>query len=132
MEVMLDGKGIGEVIQVIHENIKNPVVLNLKFSNQIFSQLDGLNANVTEELFKGYGKFYEFSDGRSKLKKLDEDKVLVNGKFVNRMVMPIVIKDNVYGHIFTWSTTTPLGGFDLSIIESIYYNRFSCIARIVC
>ncbi len=32
--------------------------------------------------------------------------------------MPIVLKDNVYGHIFTWSTNTPLGGFDLSIIES--------------
>lgn len=118
MEVMLEGKGIGEVIQVIHENIKNPVVLNLKFSNQRFSQLKGLDDSTKDELLQDMKGFYESNDGRSKLKRLDEDKVLVKGKFVKRMVMPIVLKDNVYGHIFTWSTTTPLGGFDLSIIES--------------
>lgn len=118
MEAMLDGKGIGEIIQVIHENIKNPVLLNLNFSNQIFSQLGDLDAITTEELFNDMKKFYESYDARSKLKRLDEDKILINDKFVNRMIMPIVLKDDVYGHIFTWSTTTPLGGFDLSIIES--------------
>lgn len=118
MEVMLEGKGIGEVIQVIHENIKNPVVLNLKLSNQTFSQLNNVDKNTTKALLKDIKNFYECHDGRSKLKRLDEDKVLIKDKFVKRMVMPIVLKDNVYGHIFTWSTTTPLGGFDLSIIES--------------
>ncbi|MCF6463059.1 PucR family transcriptional regulator [Clostridium sp. Cult1] len=118
MEVMLEGKGIGEVTQVIHENIKNPVILNLKFSNQRFSQLKGIDDNTKDELLQDMKRFYDSNDGRSKLKRLDEDKVLVKEKFVKRMVMPIVLKDNVYGHIFTWSTTTPLGGFDLSIIES--------------
>jgi purine catabolism regulator len=32
--------------------------------------------------------------------------------------MPIVIKNNVYGHIFAWAVNTPLGGFDLSVLEA--------------
>src|SRR5699024_7752569 len=41
MEVMLEGKSIGEVTKIIHENIKNPVVLNLKLSSGSFSQFGG-------------------------------------------------------------------------------------------
>lgn len=118
MTVMLEGKGIEEVVQVIHENIKNPVVLNLNFSNQTYKQLANISQKTRREIFKDIDSFYDSNDGRSKLKKLDEDKVLIDGKFVNRMIMPIILKDNVYGHIFTWSINTPLGGFDLSIIES--------------
>ena len=33
--------------------------------------------------------------------------------------MPIVLRDHIYGHLFTWSTDMPLGGFDLAIIESV-------------
>ena len=35
MAVMLEGNGAEEVTQVIHDNIKNPVVLSLNLSNQI-------------------------------------------------------------------------------------------------
>lgn len=118
MEVMLEGKSIGEVTKIIHENIKNPVVLNLKLSSGSFSQFGGADNITKEELIKDTKKFYAEEDGKSRAKRLYENKVLINGKFVNRMVMPIVLKDDVYGHIFTWSTNTPLGGFDLSIIES--------------
>jgi purine catabolism regulator len=118
MAVMLEGKGIEEVTQVIHENIKNPVVINLNFSHQVFVQLGDVNKNLREEILQDVKDFYDPNNGRSRLKKLDEDKVLMDGKFIKRMIMPIVLKDNVYGHIFTWSANTPLGGFDLSIIES--------------
>ena len=32
--------------------------------------------------------------------------------------MPIIIRDNIYGHLFAWATNMPLGGFDLAILES--------------
>ena len=118
MAVMLEGKGIEEVTQVVYENIKNPAVINLNFSNQTFEQLGNIDKDLRKEILKDVKEFYDPNNGRSRLKKLDEDKVLMDGKFINRMIMPIVLKDNVYGHIFTWSTNTPLGGFDLSIIES--------------
>lgn len=118
MAVMLEGNGIEEVTQVIHDNIKNPVIINLDISNQMYEKLGDLDDKLRNEFLEDIREFYDPNNGRSKLKKLDEDKVIIDGKFVNRMIMPIVLKDNVYGHIFTWSTNTPLGGFDLSIIES--------------
>ncbi len=118
MAVMLEGNGIEEVAQVIHDNVKNPVVLNLNFSNQMYEKLGNVDIELRNKLLKDVKEFYNLNDRRSKLKRLDEDKVIINGKFINRMIMPIVLKDDVYGHIFTWSTSTPLGGFDLSIIES--------------
>lgn len=118
MAVMLEGNGAEEVTQVIHDNIKNPVILSLNFSNQTYKKLGEVNEGLKTEFLTDVKEFYDPNDGRSKLKRLDEDRVIIGGKFVDRMIMPIVLKDNVYGHIFTWSTNTPLGGFDLSIIES--------------
>lgn len=118
MSVMLEGYGIGEIAKIIHNNIKNPVLLNLSFSNQNYEEFGSIAQDLRRELLEDAEKFYDPKDGRAKLKRLDEDKVLIDGKFVTRMIMPIVLKDHVYGHIFTWSTNSPLGGFDLSIIES--------------
>lgn len=118
MEVMLEGKGIREVIDIVGQNIRNPVVLKLKLSNETIGKFEGIDKKTKEELLKDVDKFYNSKDGRSTTRRLHEKKVLISGKYVNKMVMPIVLKDDVYGHIFAWSTTTPLGGFDLSIIES--------------
>ncbi len=41
MAVMLEGNGIEEVTQVIHDNIKNPVIINLDISNQMYEKLGG-------------------------------------------------------------------------------------------
>ncbi len=115
---MLEGNGIEDITRTIFNNIKNPVILNLSFSNQVYKEFGDIDSGLREELLKDANNFYITRDNKAKLKRLDEDKVLIGGKFVNRMIMPIVLKDNVYGHIFTWSTNSPLGGFDLSIIES--------------
>src|SRR5699024_7484368 len=118
MEVILEGKGIENIAQVVQENVQNPVVINLNFSEQRFLELGQVSESIEKELLEDVKNFYLPNSGKSKMKRLDEDKVLINGRFVRRMVMPIVLKDNIYGHIFAWSINTPLGGFDLSIIES--------------
>lgn len=118
MNVMLEGKGLQDITQIVHENIKNPLILKLGFINQTIEHLNGLEDGIKNELHKEVKDFYEQSNLKNKVKKLDESKVLINGKFVKRMVMPIILKDNIYGHLFAWGTTMPLGGFDLAIIES--------------
>ena len=118
MVAMLEGNGIGDIIKIIHNNIRNPVLLSFKLSNQKYEEFGDIDEGLREELLRNSEKFYDPIDNRAKLKRLDENNVLIDGKYVTRMIMPIVLKDNVYGHIFTWSTNTPLGGFDLSILES--------------
>jgi purine catabolism regulator len=118
MEVMLEGKSIDEVIEIVGQNIKNPVLLKLNLFNENIGKFEGIDEDTKDQLLADVDRFYNSKDGRSTTKKLYENKVLIGGKYVNRMIMPIVLKGDVYGHIFAWSTTTPLGGFDLSIIES--------------
>ena len=118
MNVMLEGKGFLEVLRIVQENIKNPVILKLGFSNQIIEQLGDVTEVLRKELLNEVKNFYETNGMKDKLKRLNEDKVLIGGKYVNRMIMPILLKDNIYGHLFAWSTDMPLGGFDLAIIES--------------
>lgn len=118
INVMLNGNGIEELTKIVEENIKNPVILKLNFSHDTIEQLENVDDITRNQIREDVKRFYNPNSSKSKLKKLDEEKMLINGKYVKRMVMPIVVKDNVYGHIFSWSTNTPLGGFDLSIIES--------------
>ncbi len=118
MNVMLEGKGFNEVLTIIQENIKNPVVLCLSFSNEVIGKYGDVSDSIIKEFQNEIKVFYESNSSKERLKKLNEDKVLVGGKYVDRMIMPISLKDQVHGHIFSWSTNMPLGGFDLAIIES--------------
>lgn len=118
MNAMLEGNGIGELALIVSENIKNPVYLSLDFCNENVEIFDGVDEDTIEFFRKDIKKFYEPISTRSSLKRLEESKVLINGKYIKRMIMPIIVKDNIYGHIFTWAINTPLGGFDLSILES--------------
>ncbi len=49
MAVMLEGNGIEEVTQVIHDNIKNPVIINLDISNQMYEKLGDLDDKLRNE-----------------------------------------------------------------------------------
>ena len=78
----------------------------------------GTDESIHGELINEVKEFCQLDNTRNKLKKLDESRVLINGKYIKRMIMPIVLRDNVYGHLFAWGSDMPLGGFDLAIIES--------------
>ena len=115
---MLEGNGLENLVEIVRENIKNPVILHLNFSNETIKALEGSDPNNIHELCKEVKEFYEHNNNKSKLKKLIEDKVIIDGKYIKRMIMPIVLREHVYGHLFAWGTDMPLGGFDLAIIES--------------
>lgn len=117
MNAMLEGTGLEAVVKIVQDNIKNPVVLVIDGSGQVVEEL-GESSGLRKELFKDIEGFKKHQNKRNKLKRLDEDKIMLNGHYVNRMIMPVVLRDNLYGHIFTWALDMPLGGFDLTILES--------------
>ncbi|MBC7088282.1 MAG: PucR family transcriptional regulator ligand-binding domain-containing protein [Tissierellales bacterium] len=117
MEIMLEGKSLNEVIDVVYSNIKNPVAIIMKHQNLKYEHFQEIRENLKEELEKDMIKFCD-SNLRFKHKRMYEDKVLINGKFVDRMAIPIILRDEIQGYIVSWSIDTPLGGFDLSIMES--------------
>ncbi len=118
MDSMLRGSGLENIIEILYENIKNPVVLSLSFSGENFKKLGENSKYLEEEFDKEIRSFYECGDTRSKLKKLIEEDIMIDGRYVKRMIMPIILRNQIYGHLFFWGIETPLGGFDVSIIES--------------
>lgn len=118
MGAMLRGSGLSSIVDIIGENVKNPVILRLSLSGESFQSISQASMDHREELKGQVDIFYGKNNHKNKLKQLIEDRVIINGSFVNRMIMPIVLRDQIYGHLFFWSLESPLGGFDLSIIES--------------
>lgn len=117
MNAMLEGTGLEAIIRIVQDNIKNPVVLIIDGTGEMFEEL-GNSKEQRDQLLDDVYDFKKHNNKRNKLKRLDEDKIMINGKYVNRMIMPVVLRDNLYGHIFTWAADMPLGGFDLAILES--------------
>nr|WP_300003350.1 PucR family transcriptional regulator [Tissierella sp.] len=119
MHSMLRGSGLENIIKILQENIKNPVVLSLILSGETFKQVGEKSQDFEENFDQEVKSFYENRNTQSKLRQLTEDEVLIKGRYIKRMIMPIILRNQVYGHLFFWGTETPLGGFDLSIIESV-------------
>ncbi len=129
MNAMLEGSGLEALTEIVQKNVRNPVILHLNYSNEIVECLSGISENLYDELIGEVKEFYSPSNPKNTSKRLIEDKVLINGKYVKRMIMPIVLRDHIYGHLFTWSTDMPLGGFDLAIIESVSTTISLCILQ---
>ncbi len=117
MNAMLTEASLEEIAGVIQNNIKNPVYVILDFPESTIEKMPDISSHTKEALLENSYNFYK-SQANQRIKRLDEGKHLIDGHYVTRMVMPIVVKEDVYGHIFTWAVNTPLGGFDLSVLES--------------
>ena len=116
MDAMLKGKNITEITKLIKDDIKNPVLLRLDFFDQEITQFDGIKENEKKLLTENALKFYRNSD-RHKEKKIDESDELLDSKYIKRMVVPIIAKDSVFGHILAWGINDSLGGYELSVLE---------------
>ena len=116
MNAMLKGKNIREITKLISDDIKNPVLLRLDFFDQEITEFDDIDEKEKNLLLENSVKFYKNSD-RHKEKKIDESDELIDSKHIKRMIVPIIAKDSVFGHIFAWGTNDSLEGYELSVLE---------------
>ncbi len=118
MQVVLEGGQIKEIGQIIYKNVRNPVAICVGTPHEWFLNFDNVQDHTKEALHKNAQEFYKSDIRQWNEKKLHEKSELIQQKYLKRMVMPIIVKNNIYGHIFSWSACTPLGGFDLSVLET--------------
>jgi len=119
MDVMLKGGDLERIAKTVNDNLKNPIMIKLDFpTNEIFHS-GYIEDEVRESLIQNAERFYDPNLEKYKERKLYESKEKIGDIYVERMVMPIVVKNSVFGHIFAWGLSTPLGGFDLSVLEAI-------------
>lgn len=118
MNVVLEGGSIEDIGRVTRENLRNPLIIKIGYPEQWFLQLSTVDAEMAGHLLEDAKKFYDPNSNKSIEYKLNEGIEIIRGVPIRRMVMPIVLKDSIYGHIFSWAVNTPLGGFDLSVLEN--------------
>jgi len=117
MNAMLKGTDIKHIAQLISDNIRNPIIVKLDFPDEMITKFELIDSSTENLLIENARRFCESKHYGHDEKKFEESNELIDDKYVKRMIIPIVAKDNVYGHIFAWSINTPLGGYDLSVLE---------------
>ena len=118
MDVMLKGGDLERIAKTVNDNLKNPIMIKLDFPTNETFHSGYIEDAVRESLIQNAERFYDPNLEKYKERKLYESKEKIGELYVERMVMPIVVKNSVFGHIFAWGLSTPLGGFDLSVLEA--------------
>lgn len=117
MNAMLKDANSNQITKLISDSIKNPVFVKFEFPEETIAQFEYVDDSIKELLLENAAQLFDPNAERTKEKKLEESNELIGGKYIKRMVFPIVAKDSIYGHIVAWSVNTPLGGYDLSVLE---------------
>ena len=116
MEAMLKSTDIEGLIRLTSKNIKNPVIANLDFPKKTIQELESVGKEFEEVLEKSVDYFYKDRYIR-KEKKIHESKELLKDSLSDRVIIPIIANDSVYGHIFVWGINSPLGSYEMSVLE---------------
>lgn len=118
MDLMVTEASIDEVVNVVNENINNPVLVRLEFPEKIIMNLNAVDDEMKSALLSNVERYVIPSFNKRNGEKIIVSKELINGKYIKRMIKPIVVKENVYGTIFTWAACQPFEEFDSSVIEA--------------
>ena len=118
MNVMLEGGGIREVLHVVSENIQNPVLVSMIETDEVLIEFGQVPNEMNQLLEENARQFLKQVKRKGDENRFIESMVTLQKKQIRRMIMPLLVKNQVAGYLMAWAVETPLGGFDLSVIES--------------
>lgn len=113
MQVVVSGGSIEDVLKSVNKSIGVPVFVrdyyfeNTYFLKQVFSEdYSILYENIETVQFDAKGG------------KLIKDTITYKGKEIDRLMVPIVVKNQVYGHIVAYGTNQSISNYDRLGIEA--------------
>jgi purine catabolism regulator len=113
MQVVVSGGGIEDVLRSVHKTISVPVfVRDYYFENTYF---------VKSAFSDDYTLLYENIENvhfEGKNGKLIHDTVPYRGREIERLLVPIVVKNQVYGHLVAYGTNQGISNYDQLGLES--------------
>ncbi|MEG0371667.1 MAG: PucR family transcriptional regulator ligand-binding domain-containing protein [Clostridium sp.] len=114
---ILMGASVEDMSNVMFDHLKNPIYIKLDFPEKSIFVFNNKDEVMKEMLIQNADTF---SNGMTKGKgnNIYESRELFRGKYIHRVVMPIVIKNNIYGNIFAWGVNSAIQGIDISVLES--------------
>lgn len=118
MNTVLKGGGLADIVESLSNTLGNPIVVkDLHFEELIYSK----NINADQQVM--------LSDNLSNVKK-DQMKLLADGstvidrqtledKEMDRIIVPILVKSNIYGYLSVFGLGKELSSFDSLYLESV-------------
>ncbi len=117
MDVILKGGGVKEIVRVLMRNVENPVLIkDHHFEEYIFDEQD-VSADY-EQLIKSVKKYFKTASNHYRYVKKVEDRISLDNEYVDRVMVPILIRNNVHGHMVVFGTHRRITNFDILNLES--------------
>lgn len=117
MNVVLKGGGINDILRSLSKSIENPVFLkdyHFEEINSIEDPSETINLALEDHLKTSL----KASGFTSRMGKTITDKVTIEGREMDRMMVPILVKNNLYGHLVAFGVRRDLNHYDALYLET--------------
>lgn len=118
MEIMMKGGGIKEIAKKLHDNIGNSLAIYESMNDSSEIVCDDADRNIIERVILEYISQKNTKDNNDSEGIYKVSKDYFNGKYLERITIPIVIEKVKYGFIFIWIDKKALNPVDNMLIES--------------
>lgn len=117
MDVVLKGGGITDILKSLGKSLENPVFLK----DYHFEEING--TDLEDEDLKGLLEEHlrlglKTNIYTNRFGKTVSDRVTIDGAEVDRMMVPIMVKNNLYGHLVAFGIKRDLNHYDGLYLET--------------
>ena len=116
MDIILSGGGPPEIVAILADYINNPVMFEISYSRDMITDWRSLKSDDQDLIRKDYERFRKDRLSRNERRITDSD-FTRDGKRIHRKSIPIVLRDDIYGYLTSWSYQSEINSYDLSIME---------------
>ncbi|WP_338536300.1 PucR family transcriptional regulator [Helicovermis profundi] len=117
MNVLLKGGSIKDIIGNLSKTLENPIVVVDHHFDEII--IDSLGDS---QIYKKLEDDINLTFSKNKLRvdknKTSRDKINIDEDDIDRIMVPIMVKNNIYGHLIAYGMKSDLSDFDVLYMES--------------
>lgn len=117
MNVVLKGGGVKDILKSLVKSIENPILVK-DYHFEEFIHDGERDPELCSQFEENVKHFMRSSTSGTKQTKTMTDRVVINGKEMDRVMVPVMIKNAVYGHLVAFGYERELTNFDALYMES--------------
>ncbi|TCO75274.1 PucR family transcriptional regulator [Marinisporobacter balticus] len=118
MGVVLKGGGVKEIIKTLKAIIQNPILIrNHYFREYIYHEMEN-EPYPYDLLIKKSDDFFFKNIDNMKIDKKVEKMDQIEDVYVKKIIIPILVKGSIYGHILIWEMNRKICHYDTVVLES--------------
>lgn len=117
MNVVLRGGGIKDILKSLVKSLENPILVK-DYHFEEFIHDGDLPPELCSQFEDSVKAFARANGSVSRQTKTLSDRVNVNGREMDRVMVPVIIKNAIYGHLIAFGFNRELTNFDTLYMES--------------